>query len=187
MSVIHRAGRLHANADALSCITCSLDYCVNYKAGVPLSSLPCFSAEKPYKFCMRTEEKWSQFERDVDYVVRLSVKQLQVGPEYHMIFLIFGCLDILWVIFLGNGWMISTWGLFFHGLNQRLRQLSVNLLWRVLRFDITGSWVISKLFRMVYFSINGQIFWSLVCYWLYHTSCLRDEVLYMNHDSRDSG
>ena len=33
MSVIHRAGRLHVNADALFHIPDTLDYCVNYKAG----------------------------------------------------------------------------------------------------------------------------------------------------------
>ena len=57
MSVIHRAGKLYVNADTLSRIPDTLDYCVNYKAGVPLSSLPCFNAENPCKFCTRVEEK----------------------------------------------------------------------------------------------------------------------------------
>ena len=76
----------YVNADALSRIPDTLNYCVNYKAGVLLSCLPCFN------------------------------------------------------------------------------EVSVNLLWKVLRFDITGSWGISSFFRMEYFSINGKMFWSHVCY-----------------------
>ena len=81
MSVVHRAGKLHANADALSRIPDELEYCPNYQSGMALSKLPCYSAENPCKFCTRAEEKWSHFDEDVDYVVPLSVRKVTVTPD----------------------------------------------------------------------------------------------------------
>ena len=81
MSVVHRAGKLHANGDALSRIPDELEYCPNYQSGVALSKLPCYSAENPCKFCTRAEEKWSHFDEDVDYVVPLSVRKITVTPD----------------------------------------------------------------------------------------------------------
>ena len=46
-SVVHRAGKLHANAYALSRILNELEYCPNYQSSVGISKLPCYSAENP--------------------------------------------------------------------------------------------------------------------------------------------
>ena len=186
MSVVHRAGKLHVNADALSRIPDTLDYCVNYKAGVPLSSLPCFSAENPCKFCTRVEEKWSHFVRDVDYVVPLSVKQLQVGPELSQGF--------------SNFWVpgYSVGDLRREQLDDP--DLGVILPWLESEASPTQCELALKspevrhywLMRDQLVFQDGVLFykWQDVLesrLLLIAPSSLRDEVLYMNHDTRDSG
>ena len=78
MSVVHRPCKYHINADALSHIPDSLEYCPNYCAGTMLSRLPCYSQLSPCKFCMRAEATWTHFEDDVDYVVPLPVRKIEV-------------------------------------------------------------------------------------------------------------
>ena len=62
MIVVHRPGKDHVNADALSRIPDSVDYCVNYTNNIDINQLPCF----PCKFCARAHEQWSRFFDDVD-------------------------------------------------------------------------------------------------------------------------
>ena len=164
MSVVHGAGKLHVNADALSRIPDNFDYYVNYKAGVPLSSLPCFSAENRCKFCTRVEEKWSHFERDVDYVVPLSVKQLQVGPELSQDFSNF------WV----PGYSVGDLR------REQLDDLNLGVILRWLESETSPTqcelalkspevrhyWLMRDqlvFFRMGYFSINGKISFVIDC------------------------
>ena len=78
MSVLHRLGKYHINADALSRIPDPLGYCPNYRAGTMLSRLPCYSQLNPCKFCTRAEATWTHFEEDVDYVVPLTVRKIEV-------------------------------------------------------------------------------------------------------------
>ena len=78
MVVVHRAGKLHVNADALSRIPETEGYCPNYRAGVSLAAFPCYSRLNPCKFCTRTEARWARFEDEVDYVVPFSVRRIQV-------------------------------------------------------------------------------------------------------------
>ena len=78
MSVVHRPGKYHINADALSRIPDPLVYCPNYRAGTMLSRLPCYSQLNPCKFCTRAEETWTHFQEDVDYVVPLTVRKIEV-------------------------------------------------------------------------------------------------------------
>ena len=163
-----QAGKLHVNADALSRIPDTLDYCVNYKAGVPLSSLPCFSAENPCKFCTRAEEKWSHFERDVDYVVPLSVKQLQVGPELSQGFPNF------WV----PGYSVGDLpreqlddpdlGVILQWLESEASPTQCELALK--SPEVRHYWLMRDqlVFQDGVLSINGKMFWSLVYYWLYH-------------------
>ena len=67
--VVHRAGKLHVNADALSIIPDTGIFCPNYRAGVSLSALPCYSRLNPCKVCTRTETRWTRFEDEVEFVV----------------------------------------------------------------------------------------------------------------------
>ena len=67
----------HINADALSRIPDPLAYCPNYRAGTRLSRLPCYSQLNPCKFCTRAEATWI-FEDDVNYVVQLTVRKIEV-------------------------------------------------------------------------------------------------------------
>ena len=78
MSVVHHPGKYHINADALSRIPDPLEYCPNYRAGTMLSRLPCYSQLNPCKFCMRAEATWTHFEDDVDYVVPLTVRKIEL-------------------------------------------------------------------------------------------------------------
>ena len=70
--VIHRAGKLHTNADSLSRIPMESPYCNCYKPGQSLEKLPC----KGCAYCRRCLEQWEQFENDVDDVIPLSVRRI---------------------------------------------------------------------------------------------------------------
>ena len=95
MTLIHRAGKQHVNADVLSRIPDVDIYCPNYKANVQLTDLPCFQNGQVCKYCQKIQDQWSRFENDIDYVVPLTVRVTEVenssensdaikanGPEY---------------------------------------------------------------------------------------------------------
>ena len=186
MSIVHRAGKLHANADALSRIPDELEYCPNYQSGVALSKLPCYSAENPCKFCTRAEEKWSHFDEDVDYVVPLSVRNVTVTPD------------------IPNG-SPNFW---FPGYDQgEIRreqmddpELSVIIGWLESKAEPTQGDISLQspavkhywLMRDQLVFKDGVMFYRwedcLECrFLLIVPDSLQAEVLHMNHDSRDSG
>ena len=186
MSVVHRAGKLHANADALSRIPDELEYCPNYQSGVALSKLPCYSAENPCKFCTRAEEKWSHFDEDVDYVVPFSVRKVTVTPD------------------IPNG-SPNFW---FPGYDQgEIRreqmddpELSVIIGWLESKAEPTQGDISLQspavkhywLMRDQLVFKDGVMFYRwedcLECrFLLIVPDSLQAEVLHMNHDSRDSG
>ena len=76
MTIQHRAGTKHSNADGLSRIPEELDSCNCYEAGKDVNALPCGGC--PY--CIKLHMHWSRFEEEVDYVVPLVVRQLS-GSE----------------------------------------------------------------------------------------------------------
>ena len=74
-TIVHRAGRKHANADALSRLnTDDPDVCDCYRAGQELSSLPCQGCS----YCAKVHEQWCRFDTEVDYVVPLAVRHVAV-------------------------------------------------------------------------------------------------------------
>ena len=75
--IVHRAGRLHTNADSLSRIPREEQTCPYYKSHIPLEDLPCHGC----RYCRRVHEKWKTFEEDVDYVVPLSLRRLHQDEE----------------------------------------------------------------------------------------------------------
>ena len=77
MEVLHRAGRAHGNADALSRKVDEEEFCANYVGGGGVEDLPC----RGCKFCKRMQEKWGQFFNDVDYVVPLAVRGVEGEAE----------------------------------------------------------------------------------------------------------
>ena len=85
ITVLHRPGKKHQNADSLSRIPDDLETCNCYEAGKDLDSLPCGGC--PY--CRRAHRQWKRFEEDVDDVVPLAVKQqwtrTSVGPEVRVV------------------------------------------------------------------------------------------------------
>ena len=77
MTILHRSGSKHGNADGLSRIPDNEIFCDCYRAGMELESLPC----KGCSFCTRAHQQWSRFEDDVDEVVPLAVRSVSVQPE----------------------------------------------------------------------------------------------------------
>ena len=74
MVVLHRKGIHHVNADARSRVPEEMPLCNCYEAGCKLEDLPCGGCTS----CSRTQEQWSRFEEDVDDVVPLSVRQVDL-------------------------------------------------------------------------------------------------------------
>ena len=73
MTIQHRAGQKHQNADPLSWIP-EEEYCNCYEAGIYLDDLPCGGC----KFCTKMHVNWSRFEKDVDDVVPLAIRPVRV-------------------------------------------------------------------------------------------------------------
>ncbi len=69
MTIQHRPGKQHANADGLSRIPDTVDFCECYEAGTQPSQLPCGGC--PY--CTWIHHQWSKFEDNVDDVIPLSI------------------------------------------------------------------------------------------------------------------
>jgi transposase InsO family protein len=73
MTIEHRKGCEHTNADALSRMGDPLRFCDCYNAGARLGDLPCGGC--PY--CMRAHNQWSRFQDDVDDVVPLAIMSVR--------------------------------------------------------------------------------------------------------------
>ena len=78
MTILHRPGRKHCNADGLSHIPDELEYCDCCRAGMKLEDLPC----KGCPYCTRAQQNWSRSEEQVFDVVPLTVRKIVVdGPN----------------------------------------------------------------------------------------------------------
>ena len=66
MRIVHRPGRKHLNADALS--RDIPDTCQSYSTKVRLEDLPCGGC----RYCHRAHERWHEFDTEVDDVIPLS-------------------------------------------------------------------------------------------------------------------
>jgi len=77
MTIVHRSGVKHANADALSQNPDGLPYCDCYRAGLSPQSLPCGGC----KYCTRVQAQWSSFEEEVDDVIPLAIRAIQVADS----------------------------------------------------------------------------------------------------------
>jgi hypothetical protein len=75
MTVVHRSGVKHTNADGLSRMPDPVPLCNCYEAGKSVESLPCGGC----KFCQRCHSQWERFEVDVDDVVPIAIRR--VGSE----------------------------------------------------------------------------------------------------------
>ena len=74
MTIIHRQGKDHGNADALSRLQ-GEEGCSQYRSGSDLTELPCHGC----KYCVRAHETWNSFEKEVDDVVPLSQVKRNTG------------------------------------------------------------------------------------------------------------
>jgi hypothetical protein len=75
LKIVHRPGRNHGNADALSRLP---NTCDCYNAGSEVTDLPCGGC--PY--CTRAHTQWERFSIDVDVVVPLAVRVMQVESRW---------------------------------------------------------------------------------------------------------
>ena len=75
MVILHRKGKTHTNADALSRIPSNGAFCDCYFAGCEPASLPCGGC----KFCTKIHSQWAQFNEEVDDVLPLAVRTVQVN------------------------------------------------------------------------------------------------------------
>ena len=64
MTVQHRAGNKHINADSLSRIPASSPTCNHYTSRGRLADLPCGGCT----YCSKLHEQWARFEEEVDFV-----------------------------------------------------------------------------------------------------------------------
>ena len=79
MTILHRQGSKHANADALSRIPDHLQSCHCYVAGSKVEDLPCGGCA----YCRRAHDQWATFEEEVDDVVPLAIRSVKVETELH--------------------------------------------------------------------------------------------------------
>lgn len=79
MTVLHRPGKDHGNADALSRFVSQSTPCANYRANIKLEDLPCGGC----KYCAKAYRDWRGFEEDVDDIVPLGRKvcSVEVSPD----------------------------------------------------------------------------------------------------------
>ena len=75
MTVEHRSGKRHSNADALSRIPESAGVCEDYRFGFRPEDLPCHGCN----YCRKAHQNWAQFVDIVDDVVPLAVRPKQMS------------------------------------------------------------------------------------------------------------
>ena len=63
--IVHRAGKRHQNADALSRVPSEEDNCTGYQGGQDLTLLPCGGCRK----CSRMQDQWKSFHDQVNTVI----------------------------------------------------------------------------------------------------------------------
>ena len=68
MTIVHRPGGKHSNADALSRIPSAGGGCEDFRLGFQLQDLPCGGC----RYCQRAHQNWDAFTEDVDYVIPLA-------------------------------------------------------------------------------------------------------------------
>ena len=77
LTIIHRAGGKHCNADGLSRLPSDLPECDCYTAGRDPKSLPCQGCD----YGTKAHEKWNRFCEDIDDVVPLAVRNVSILEE----------------------------------------------------------------------------------------------------------
>ena len=77
MEIVHRPGVKHGNADGLSRMSDGLEYCNCYHAGTSPSQLPCGGC----KYCVKAHEQWSRFQEDVDDIVPLAIRTVNINSS----------------------------------------------------------------------------------------------------------
>ena len=74
MTVLHQPGIKYSNADGMSHKPDEYNFCDCYRAVSDPFTFPCGGS----KYCSRTQQQWSCFDEDVDYIVPLTMKSVMV-------------------------------------------------------------------------------------------------------------
>lgn len=75
MTIMHRPGKEHSNADGLSRIPNPTDVCTGVN---DISKLPCNQGSVECRYCSRMNSQWDRFGDDVDYVVPLGIRKISL-------------------------------------------------------------------------------------------------------------
>ena len=75
--ILHRKGVEHQNADSLSRLRDSFKECGCYRAGSKVEDLLCGGCP----FCRRAHRQWARFNEDVDDVIPLSVRSVDLSES----------------------------------------------------------------------------------------------------------
>ena len=79
--ILHRKGAEHENADCLSRIRDPLKECDCYMAGSKVEELPCGGC----RYCRRAHQQWVRFNDDVDDVIPLAVRSVDLDSSHQSI------------------------------------------------------------------------------------------------------
>ena len=186
MVIEHRPGDKHINADVLSRIPNYDKDCLNYKANVDLMQLPCCRGGTICNYCSKLHEKWKVFNEEVDDVIPLAVRvvtQDESIPEA-----------------VAENWLEKYSAAELRAAQLRDSDLRPVINWLELEMDPSQAnlYLRSPAVRH-YWLLKDQLFLSdgvLFYRWedpisptikLMVPFDMREEILKLNHDIRDSG
>ena len=77
MTIMHRPGKDHGNADGLSRVPRE-GVCNCSPRLIGVENLPCAQSGMDCTYCTKAHERWERFQEEIDYVVPLSVREVQL-------------------------------------------------------------------------------------------------------------
>ena len=187
--ILHRRGCFHQNADSLSRIRDPLKECDCYKAGLSVEDLPCGGCA----YCRRAHRQWARFNEDVDDVVPLAVRSIDLDSVQNNS-------QPQGIQETSSNWADSLSSLQLSEAQRNDPNIGIVMHWLEHNYEPTTRelQLSGPETRALWLNREHIVFQNHVMYysWTYREgrSCclivpseLRDKVLYFCHDSKDSG